>query len=260
MAEPELNLTYSEIRTETGKVWGIGADHTLWSAADAAHIETLLRSGQRQAYSPPPLPGEQAPHVWGFLAPINQIVTIGDVGDYELPSGVTHVRDYITFAAGTPYAPIRICGEAEIRDQRGFTGSGIPRLAAVQAKNPQGTTTQRYMLRLFPIPQGQFILEYACTITPPALSDNNPFPLGDYSFGECLLESCLSKAEERDTDAQGVHKQLFMEKLATAVGNDRIANAPALLGRNRDRSTGFARYAPHGLRGWSDHVVTVNGT
>lgn len=68
MAANTIGLTYTEIRRwiarELGKDRGLSL-----SSASQTDVADILKAGLRQAYWPPILPGDSAPHLWSFLQP-----------------------------------------------------------------------------------------------------------------------------------------------------------------------------------------------
>jgi len=70
MAESTLSTTLDDIRDRLIRVmFRAGTDYDTAPADDRKVVDFAIRSGLRQFYAPPPLPGERIPHVWSFLYP-----------------------------------------------------------------------------------------------------------------------------------------------------------------------------------------------
>lgn len=69
MTANALALTYAELRRWIGRQIGKDRDPSAWSSATSSDASDIFRSGLRQLYWPPLLPGESTPHVWSWLQP-----------------------------------------------------------------------------------------------------------------------------------------------------------------------------------------------
>lgn len=67
MAESTLSTTRSEILQAVGDFFGYTRNPHVWTREETAQITRVVRSGERQFYSPPPVGG--VTHTWSFLRP-----------------------------------------------------------------------------------------------------------------------------------------------------------------------------------------------
>ena len=74
MAESTLSANYHDLRREVGSYYGFGRVPSDFQPADAEIVESILKSGLRQLYFPPPLM-DRAPHQWTFLRPTTTLTT-----------------------------------------------------------------------------------------------------------------------------------------------------------------------------------------
>jgi len=108
---------------------------------------------------------------------------------------------------------------------------GRPQYVAIVPKKSDQSELQSFMFFFYPIPDDTYTLSYRYMVSPDMLeSTTGEHPYGSVRFGELFLESCLSVAEERMNDTQGVHKAKFMERLAAAISED-LQASPRYLGR-----------------------------
>lgn len=77
MAESTLSLAYSDIRTTVSFRAGYSRDVSALSAAEAAQVDDIIKSGLRQFYYPPPVGGVR--HNWSFLKPTMSLVLYAEV-------------------------------------------------------------------------------------------------------------------------------------------------------------------------------------
>ena len=69
MAANSIGLTYAELRRWIGREIGKDRDPSAWDSTTSQDAGDILKSGLRQAYWPPVLPGESTQHLWSWLAP-----------------------------------------------------------------------------------------------------------------------------------------------------------------------------------------------
>ena len=64
------------------------------------------------------------------------------------------------------------------------------------------------------------------------------YPVGSLKFSDLLLESCMAVAEVRIYDERGIHGQLFVEKMVSAIARDKKQYSPYIgnVGRANERS------------------------
>ncbi len=176
-------------------------------------------------------------------------------GDFRLPDDFGGIEGPLTFtqAEGYPEIPIRSSQEIRSLRQRSVA-SGRPYLAAIQVGSADGTDGQRFDLKLYPTPDGEYNLTYEYNALKNRLTPAAPFPLGGMAYGDVIKESCLAEAELKEEDGPGVHAQAFAIKLATAISFDKQAMSPDHLPYNHDKST-----TPRRIRRSENVLVTVGG-
>ena len=96
MAESTLNSNYHDLRREVGGYLGFGRVPSDFAPADAELVESIIKSGTRQLYFPPPIMGG-IPHQWTFLRPTTTLTTTAPytTGTVAIASGV------VTLTTGT---------------------------------------------------------------------------------------------------------------------------------------------------------------
>jgi hypothetical protein len=140
------------------------------------------------------------------------------------------------------YPPISFTSESSIRKRRQLsTYTDRPQYVAIRPVSFDANTGQRWQAIFYPTPGAAYDLEYRYKIQPQMLGEAYPNPLGGPDIGELILECCLSIAEQRYKDEQGLHTATFIRKLAAAIDHDNKQFAPDTLGYNGDRSDGARR-------------------
>ena len=76
MAESTASITYSDLREEVGFFLGYGRSSSNWTTDQIYAIESVVKSGLRQFYHPPRVPGDSIAWEWTFLKPVTSI-TLG---------------------------------------------------------------------------------------------------------------------------------------------------------------------------------------
>lgn len=243
MAESSLSLGYAEFLAEIGYAAGFGRDSVKWSAEQASLVARILDDGIRQFYFPPALPGETVPHRWTWLMPTFTIQTTANDYDQDLPDDFAGLEGDLTFAPGEGWRPVRVVGEARIRELRETDGaavSGRPQYAAVRPKTADGATGQRWEIVFWPTPDATYNLTGRKHALYSKLSAANPYPLGGAAHAQAALKSCLAAYEIKVEKIKGPCWGDFLDALRSSVFQDR-AQQPTILGYNRDASDGRDR-------------------
>lgn len=76
MAASSLALSYTDLRRWIAREVGVSRTPTDWSTIQTTDMGDALKHGLRRFYYPPCLPGERTPHVWSFLQPTLDELTI----------------------------------------------------------------------------------------------------------------------------------------------------------------------------------------
>lgn len=310
---------------------GVSAGANYWVVAlfpdQTTDVIDCYRSGLRNFYNPPVLPGERWAHRWSYLFPETTVSTVAaystgtitvvagvvtlasgtwpiwaasgelaaDSGRYTIASRDTNTQltlndTSVTVAAGSSYTlgqwvfpfaadfaalngpltfdpnslsgwfQLPLVSALEIHTNRApFPITGRPVEAAVRQKETfDPTVGQRYELLLWPTPNAVYTLRYRYECNPNNLDATNAYIRGGQPHMETMLESILAACEVKMNDQIGLHKQLFMERLAASVSHDRKAGAPDTLGYDdaarRDDSLTYTDY-----HDWNRPSFTYNG-
>lgn len=75
MAESTLSIDYDSLREEIAFYLGYGRSSANWSTDQTSSINSVLKSGLRQFYAPPRLPGDATTHSWHFMNPVTTLTT-----------------------------------------------------------------------------------------------------------------------------------------------------------------------------------------
>lgn len=262
--ESTLSLTLDDIEAEVGHFLGYGRganfEETAWTPQQQRDIDSVIKSGLRQFYFPPPIDGAPAGYDWSFLKPVASLTFASGDSTIPLPADFGGIEGQITMSAAASQIswPIDVVSDGFVRQKYAElpTSTGRPLVAAVQPlKETKPGRGQRFQLYLWPLADQAYTLRVAYYLTPDALTSHHPFPLGGMAHAETILQSCLSIAEQKLDDAMMVHTAKFKERLIASVNLDRRLK-PQKLGYNRDRSDD--RYSDPSDRHWLN-TITYNG-
>ena len=236
-----LSVGYNELQKAIGRYLGYGRN--VYGPDDGsdewADIEDCIKSGLRQFYAPPILPGQQGSHHWSFLKPVTELSLIATIADYDLPADFGGIDGDLTYPPSAASRAVVIVSESAIRTLRqNSPQTGNPTHAATRPKTTDGVAGQVFEILFWPTPQSDSPLSYRYYVAPTALSHTNPYPYGPAAHSETILESCLSIAEQRLNDEKGIHWEKFLERLSASIQFDRKTSGPDFLGYNADRSDG----------------------
>lgn len=267
MAESSLSLKFTDITGEVGLFlgYGRGSDNgdSPWSSQQQAAIESIVRSGLRQFYFPPPLEDGGSSYDWSFLKPFTSLAIASGQSVVPMPEDFGGFEGQISVTSGnsTRPWPINLFNEGQVVQAyaKTPTASGPPIMAALRPLKGTGDKRgQRYDLYVYPLTDQAYTLLFAYYLLAEALSGTRPYAYGGMSHVETILESCLAIAEQRLDDASTVHTAKFMERLAASISSDR-RNKAQTLGYNRDRSDEVhSQWDRRGRLGWNG--ITINGT
>lgn len=245
--EPTLAIAYKELKGDVGFYlgYGRGADFDSanpWSDEESLTVDSLVRSGLRQFYYPPPEYPGSLPYDWSFLRPIFSTTLVANAAFLDMPDDFGGIEGRITVTGTTvnviPWA-VDLTNEGIIREAYAASPSctGRPlRAAVVPLKGTTLTEGQRHQLYVYPLPDQAYPLQFAYYLNPNYLSGAKPYAYGGPQHAETLLESCLAIAEERLQDiAGGPHAMKFKERLLASIGADSRLK-PQLQGYNGDAS------------------------
>ena len=262
--ESTLTLGYKELLAEVGQFLGYGKGaefgHPAWSTKQKDELRSIVDSGLRQFYNPPPLAPGEASYDWSFTKPTASIEIASGASTAQLPDDFGGFEGELTISTSgsSSWHTIPQTNEGVVRERHAAnpTTTGRPMMAAQQPlKGTSGRQGQRYQLYVWPITDQAYTLRCPYYYHPNALSESLPYHLGGMGHSETILESCLAIAEQRLDDTGGIHTAKFMERLAASISLDRRMK-PQNLGYNRDLSDLRVRH-PRRMYGFDG--VTVNG-
>ena len=249
-----LENTYTHLVALLGDMVGLGRTP---SGTDLTRVHEAIDAGYRWVLYPPPAPGYEHSYEWSWLSKEADLSLVASTGDYALPA------DFGTLAAAFSYGQdessndIRIVSEAQIRKLRqSGTGVGDPTMAAVRAKDFDGTAAQTWEVIFWPTPGTADTLTYRYNVKQSVLRSGTPYPLAGEAYVELLTASCRAEADLIFND--GANYPLWDAKrvglLRQAISND-TRNAPTNLGYMGDPGSGGGTGRP--VR---SQYVEYNGT
>ena len=254
-----IDLAY--IRRRVGMELKYGPHPATWTRTETELVNEAIRTGLRNFYHPPVLPGQRYPHEWSFLQPVVTLSTVASQFEYTLPPDFGSINGSFTYEPGTTvlHRAITEVSEHQIRARRQETvATGRPTLFAIRSIDiPDGQQTA-YQALLWPVPDQSYLLHYRYTRNPDALSLSGQIPAGGQPHAETILESCLASAESLRNAKQRPHNDKFLMRLIASVGQDQMNSSPDFLGRDTDGSDLPQDYHAS----WHDHdenIVTYNG-
>lgn len=266
MPESSLSLRYIDLKAAAGLFlgWGRGSDFgdVAYDTRKSSLLDQMVRSGLRQFYFPAPTEKNGVSYEWSFLRPSTTLTLASGAQSIDLPDdfGGFDGPLYVSNDTGTNGLPVEITGMARVRQARVLTSdsTGRPVLAAVDPV--KGTTAgrgQRHTLEVYPLADAAYTLYGAYHIHPEALSGDRPYAYGGPQHAETIQAAVIAAAELYLDDTKSVRKDLFMERLATSISQDRKLK-PQVQGYNGDRSN-----RKYGSSIWGrqhgDAPITYNG-
>ncbi len=232
MSESTLSSPRSEILAAVGAFFDFGRDQYAMTREQREQVYRCVRSGERRFYRA---------YNWSFLKLRLTLSLVAATADYDLPDGFGGFFDpQLSFtAADNQFWPIKNTSVPAILQARQYTHVTVaiqPKLFAVNAKTPTGSTGQRFEILLFPAPIADGTLEGTYYANPDATTDALPYAMGGEIHAETLLNACLAAAElERDKKA-GPLKQEYSDSLSQSVAHEKSIG-PKHFGYNSDRSS-----------------------
>jgi len=157
---------------------------------------------------------------------------------YPMPAGVDNLEGRLTYAEGIGWhlAGLRRVDETQIRQWLVYnTTPARPEAYALVTTTFDPTVGSTRSIRLYPIPDGSYVLTAIGTLRPPMIDETNQYPLGAEVLSACIVESVLA-AVERDLqhkdagNPEAVHNRAFVPLLAMAIQRDKEYSTPETLG------------------------------
>lgn len=222
------------IRERVAKHRGYGAQDG-WTDEQIEDIKLCINAGYPRFL----FPAVNPPHEWSFLNPTAEVTLPSGQSVVNLPDDFGHMvgSEVFLVSSSVAYTPIRLVSLSKIHhmQQQNPSSSGLPHMAAVrQVVNTPGVTQeQRWELVVFPTANADYVFRFQYALIPDALAENAPHPYGGAVHLETIVEACLMASEQSLDDVQGIHGQLFQERLKASIDYDRRM-APAVIQRNGD--------------------------
>ena len=240
MGESTLSTSLDELRIAIAHSLGMSMTAADWTDTDKTLIDMILKKGLRQFYFPPQLSPNEPPHSWNFLKPIATITTEDGTGNYDLPDDFGGIEGNLTYEPSENKPDVLRIGEGKIRNLRADTAKSFPLFAAIRPKEHTITTTgQRFEVRFWPIPNGEYVLSYQKLILPSMLVDTTiTYPYGGAMHAETIEASCLAAAELQEDEIKGAKWQNFLDRLTASIRYDKTAYTQTFFGYNGDKSDG----------------------
>lgn len=235
MAEPTLSVSLGEIRREVSRFLSFGREYHALTITQQEDVDSIIRRGLRQFYSPPPVSGVS--HQWSFLRPTVLLETVAGQETYQLPDDFGAMNgSRLTYVEKRYLDGPRIVSDYEYRSlvESSTRREGFPDYATVVVRETGGELSPtRHDLKMFPVPDGQYQMEYQYQVVQDAVTADLDYPAGAASHGETILASCLAIGEEYVVDPIAKYRELFRERLVGSVSLDRSTRGGGLIGRMR---------------------------
>lgn len=181
---------------------------------------------------------------------------------YDLPDNWAGWAGPLTFRPGDFhwYRTLKQTTWDRVRSKRQWEVTQYyPEAFAVRPKPFVSATGQRYEMIIYPTPDEVYRLEGMYSINPDKLDATDIYHIGGMRISECLLMSCMDKADEYLNDnVGGPYHQRFLEQLGPAIDADvRMTTADSLGVEHPRRDPADDHIDPHG--GQVNNLVTYTG-
>lgn len=161
--------------------------------------------------------------------------------NYTLPDDFGRFIGPLTYVEKeNAWYSVDIVGEGRIRElrQRDYVGTNgsKPQVAAIRVVNSGIETGTRKEIMFWPAVSGDYVLKYRYRVRPADDLGDTDIPHGGTDHADTILYSCLSEAERRLDEVQGVYYERFITALASSIDLDSRTGKPQNLGYNSDSS------------------------
>lgn len=220
-----LSIDLAYLRRVVGRELQFGPNAKLWTRKQVEEVQLAIETGYRRFCYPPQVVEDRPKHVWSFLTPTTQLVAATGSTDVPLPDGFTELTsEAVTFVGSTANRSAVRVGQDSVRRLRAASPkTGAPSYVAVRVRKDavgDSTVGTQYDMMLYPTPDQDYTLEYRYLLTPPALSDEHPIPLGGAQHAETIIASCLAAAEQVKGLRDGPREVEFRTMLANSIIRD----------------------------------------
>jgi hypothetical protein len=174
-------------------------------------------------------------HTWSWLIKEGTLKTIGGVDTYELPEDFDALYRPITFTLNTGrYGRVTKTSYAKLMIEKSFnTLNSSPLICAIIPETATTTIDQHKKIVFWPLPDGEYQLNYSYICMPPKPVNNTDVFLGNAKTDEALLQVCLAVAEQEQDEVIGVQSKLAAEAVQALILND-STDAPDTVGMVTD--------------------------
>lgn len=214
-----LSVDYTSLRQAVGRMLGLNATITSWTAAQADEVDDIIASGLRKFYWPKLADGSPQ-HEWTFLRKSGTLTMVVGTSAYDLPTDFASlVGEPVLQSAGGGRLE-RISVEDMLAMQAKRDIDATPVFCAVRPKAYDITQGTVYEFLTYPTPIVADTVAYRYVCEPVMLTDINPYPYGGVVHGETIQAAVLAAVEQLRGDYAGVNGQQFMEQLAASIRID----------------------------------------
>lgn len=222
-----VQLSYSEIRRNVGRLLGFGSDPDTFDASSVLATDDAIRSGLRDFYWPSV---NGAPYEWSFLRKLISITLSASSRQYSLPVNFVRLASAITID-GEDY-PLRQISESAIRSMsQSNPESGNPvYFAIVPDETAIASGDTAYKLSFYPVPDDSSSVVQFWYAFSPMIDLTAGGPLGGVNYSSAVIECCLARAElamnlESLNQTGGIHIVRAERSLSMAIESDRNLQA-----------------------------------
>jgi hypothetical protein len=223
--------TWAWLRREICGYMDYGFEYHTLEHVQKGKVLSIIQSGLRQYYFPPPLEGQSTPHTWSFLTPVRTINLKDGTNTFEMPASFSGVVGDLTYKTGTGRKVVPVVPELQLRQRASQDAkSGPPEYVAFRPVHvdPAGAMPVRtyYEALLYPTPDSTvdgLLLEYRSQVVPPLIDDDTDYAqdiFGGPNHTELILASCLAVAEQRYKGGPGTYSLKFLSDLKSALQVD----------------------------------------
>jgi hypothetical protein len=225
MTESTLSVKLDTLKAAVGFYLGYGGV-SKWTDDQLAEIQLYVKAGVRQFYYPPAIEGVEAGYTWSFLTPKATLDTTASQEQDDAPDDFGRLLGPMHHDPAEYAQPIVIVSRPQLRALKSSSDeTGTPRYVAVRDKTSDGEDGQRKELVWWPVPDAVYTITYQYEAYQGDLDDAHQYPLGGMKHSDLVMASCLAVAELRANDEHGIHRDAFVQQLASAVAQDRKAGA-----------------------------------
>lgn len=171
-------------------------------------------------------------HEWTFLRPVEQLITVSNQWQYELPDDFSSIIQTFQFSADKQFPPLDERSINQILEMRSInSNSKWPEFFSIHPDKYDKEIGQRWILSLYPTPEAAYSLWYRYQVNIDKLENDDDIPAGGPELSRLILQLCLGEAELQKEHAQGAQTATAAEMLAMAIRKDK-QRRPHNLGYN----------------------------